>query len=80
MIQHDERPLTMHAARTALNRNPDIRDWVEQWLKQKERVEFMKRADANDDDFERHWRYAKPERVHEGAVEAVAAYYREHQK
>jgi hypothetical protein len=26
----------MHAARMALNRHPELRQWVEQWLKTKE--------------------------------------------
>ena len=31
-------PLNMHAARMALNRDPELRQWVEQWLKSKERT------------------------------------------
>ena len=31
-------PVTMHAARTALNRNPELREWAERWLKAKERA------------------------------------------
>jgi hypothetical protein len=26
-------PLNMHAARMALNRDPDLREWAEQWVK-----------------------------------------------
>ena len=69
-------PLNMHAARMALNRNPDLRDWAEQWLKNKERAVA---ANMTDDEFDQHWRYVCPERMHEGAVEAVAAYQQEHQ-
>jgi hypothetical protein len=28
----------------------------------------------SDQEFEKHWLYVRPERMHEGAVEAVAAY------
>ena len=31
-------PLNMHAARMALNRDPRLREWVELWLKSKERT------------------------------------------
>ena len=27
-------PLNMHAARTALNRDPQLRQWADQWLKE----------------------------------------------
>lgn len=67
-------PLNMHTARTALNRDPDMRQWVEQWLKNKER---MVTTNVTDEDFEKHWLYVRPERMHEGAMEAVAAYYQE---
>lgn len=64
-------PLNMHAARTALNNNPEIRKWVENWLKNKERA-----AEPNltDEEFAKHWLYVRPERMHEGALEAFAAY------
>ena len=60
-----------HTARMALNRDPKLREWAEDWLKSKERTvnETM-----TDEEFEKHWRYVRPERMHEGAVEAVAAY------
>jgi hypothetical protein len=64
-------PLNMHAARTALNRDPELRQWVEQWLKSKERAA---QPEMNDTDFDRHWLYVRPERMHEGALEAVGAY------
>lgn len=64
-------PINMHAARMALNRDPDLRDWAEQWLKEQERAS---QAAMNDEEFEKHWRYVRPERMHEGAVAAVSAY------
>jgi hypothetical protein len=64
-------PLSTHAARTALNRDPDLRDWAEQWLKSRERAT---QPAMTDEEFEKHWRYVRPERMHEGAVEAVAAH------
>lgn len=70
-------PLNMHAARTALNRDPELRDWAEQWLKSKERLVT---GDMTDEEFEKHWLYVRPERMHEGAVEAVTAYQQEHQR
>lgn len=63
--------LNMHAARMALNRNPALRQWAEQWLKERERAE---RPEMSDKDFEKHWRYVRPERMHEGALLAVSAY------
>lgn len=61
----------MHAARTALNRDPKLRQWAEQWLKAKERI--GKEA-MTDEEFDNHWLYVRPERMHEGALEAVAAH------
>ena len=64
-------PLNLHAARTALNQDPELRKWVEAWLKHKERsVETT----MTDEAFEKHWLYVRPERMHERAIEAVAAY------
>lgn len=68
--------LNMHAARMALNRDSQVREWVEQWLKSKERTGA---GNMTDEEFERHWLYVRPERMHEGALEAVAAYQQEHQ-
>ena len=65
-------PLNMHAARTALNNDDELRQWAEEWLKSKERAAVAETITG--EDFEKHWRYVKPERMHEGAVEAVAAY------
>jgi len=55
----------------ALNQNPEIRQWVEDWLKQKERAV---QTGMNEQEFEKHWLYVRPERMHEGAIEGVAAY------
>jgi hypothetical protein len=64
-------PLNMHAARMALNQDSELRKWVEGWLKSKERALETNLSDA---EFEKHWLYVRPERMHEGALEAVAAY------
>ena len=64
-------PLTMHAARTALNQDPDLREWAESWLKSRERLTQPAMTDA---EFDKHWLYVRPERMHEGAIEAVTAY------
>ncbi|HEX8494304.1 MAG TPA: hypothetical protein VF658_15755 [Pyrinomonadaceae bacterium] len=64
-------PINMHAARTALNRDPELRDWAEQWLKEQERAS---QSELSDEEFEKHWRYVRPERMHEGAIAAVTAY------
>jgi len=61
----------MHEARTALNRNPELREWAEQWLKSKERAA---QGSLDEEEFEKHWLYVRPERMHEGAIEAVTAY------
>lgn len=63
--------ISMHAARMALNRDPALRQWAENWLKGKEREA---RPAMSDEEFEKHWLYVRPERMHEGAVEAVSAY------
>lgn len=64
-------PLSMHQARTALNHDPELREWAEQWLKSRERASLPA---VTEEEFEKHWLYVRPERMHEGAVEAVAAY------
>jgi hypothetical protein len=66
-----ERDNMMHGARSALNANPEIRAWAEDFLKQKSRAE---NPAMSDEEFEKHWRYHKPEIIHEGAAEAVQAY------
>jgi hypothetical protein len=70
-------PVSMHTARTAMNQDPKVREWVEQFLKNKERVG---REAMPDEEFDNHWRYVKPERMHEGAIEAVMAYMQAHQE
>jgi len=69
-------PLNMHAARMALNRDPELRQWVEQWLKNKERTVT---TTMTDEEFEKHWLYVRPERMHDGALEAVSAYRQDHE-
>ena len=69
-------PPNLHAARMALNRDPELRQWVEQWLKSKERTVT---AAMTDEEFEKHWLYVRPERMHEGALEAVSAYRQDHE-
>jgi len=64
-------PLNTHSARMALNQDPELRQWVEEWLKSKERTVAANMTDA---EFEKHWLYVRPERMHEGAIEGVAAY------
>ena len=64
-------PINMHAARNALNHDPELRKWVEGWLKSKERTVVT----MTDAEFEKHWLYVRPERMHEGAMEALAAYH-----
>lgn len=69
-------PLNMHAARMALNREPELREWAEQWLKSKERTV---NAAMTDEEFEKHWLYVRPERMHDGALKAVSAYRQDHE-
>jgi hypothetical protein len=64
-------PINMHTARMALNRDAELRQWAEQWLKGKERAV---QTSMTDEEFEKHWLYVRPERMHEGAIEAVTAY------
>ena len=66
-----ERDNLMHGARTALNTNEEIRAWAEAYLKEKTRSE---NTQMTDEEFEKYWRYHKPELVHAGAAEAVQAY------
>lgn len=66
-----ERDNLMHGARTALNTDMDIRAWAENYLKEKTRVE---NTQMSDEEFEKYWRYHKPEIMHAGAAEAMAAY------
>lgn len=66
-----ERDNLMHGARTALNTDMDIRAWAENYLREKTRGE---NTQMNDEEFEKYWRYHKPEIIHVGAAEAMAAY------
>jgi uncharacterized protein involved in tolerance to divalent cations len=66
-----ERDNLMHGARTALNTDTDIRAWAENYLKEKTRAE---NTQMTDEEFEKHWRYHKPEIIHAGAAEAMQAY------
>ncbi len=66
-----ERDNLMHGARTALNKSQEIRDWAEQFLKNKTRRE---NAGMPDEEFEKYWKYHKPEIMHAGATEAMQAY------
>jgi len=54
-----------------MNQDPGVREWAEQFLKNRER---LGRETMSDEEFDKHWRYVRPERMHEGAVEAVTAY------
>jgi hypothetical protein len=66
-----ERDNLMHGARTALNTDMDIRAWAENYLKEKTRSE---NASMTNEEFEKYWRYHKPEIMHEGAAEAMSAW------
>lgn len=66
-----ERDNLMHGARTALNTIPEMREWAESYLKEKSRGE---NASMTDEEFEKYWKYHKPEIMHAGAAEAAMAY------
>ncbi|MFM9905834.1 MAG: hypothetical protein ACKVQJ_14825 [Pyrinomonadaceae bacterium] len=66
-----ERDNLMHGARTALNTDMDIRAWAENYLKEKSRTD---NTAMTDEEFEKYWRYHKPEIMHAGAAEAMAAW------
>ena len=66
-----ERDNLMHGARTALNTIPEMREWAENYLKEKARGE---NAAMSDEEFEKYWKYHKPEIMHAAAAEAAAAY------
>lgn len=66
-----ERDNLMHGARTALNTIPEMREWAENYLKEKTRGE---NASMTDEEFEKYWRYHKPEIIHAGAAAAAQAY------
>ncbi|MBK7705733.1 MAG: hypothetical protein IPN69_24705 [Acidobacteria bacterium] len=66
-----ERDNLMHGARTAMNHSTEIREWTENYLKSKARDE---NPSMTDEEFEKYWKYHKPEIMHAGAAEAVQAY------
>lgn len=66
-----ERDNMMHGARTAMNTDPDIRAWTENFLKERTRAEKL---EMSEEEFEKYWKYHKPEIMHEGAAEAIQAY------
>ena len=66
-----ERDNMMHGARTALNQNMEIREWCENFLKSKEKEA---NSAMTDEEFEKYWKYHKPEIMHAGAAESVQAY------
>lgn len=56
-----------------MNNDPEVRAWVEQWLKGREREKYL--AGGGDETlFDKHWLYVRPETMHEGALEGYAAY------
>lgn len=67
-------PISMHVARMALNNNPEVRAWVEQWLKARERERYRAHEGGSDEAFEKHWMYVRPETMHDGALEGYTAY------
>lgn len=66
-----ERDNLMHGARSALNHDSDIRAWAENWLKEKTRSD---NTQMSEEEFEKYWKYHKPEIMHAGAAEAMEAY------
>ena len=66
-----ERDNMMHGARSALNKDMEIRAWAENYLKERTRRD---NTTMTDEEFEKYWRYHKPEIMHEGAAEAMAAF------
>jgi len=72
-----ERDNMMHGARTALNQNMEMREWCEIFLKERER---QTKPEMSDEEFEKHWKYHKPEIMHAGAAEAVLAYKNRHKQ
>ncbi|HEX8638465.1 MAG TPA: hypothetical protein VF692_10405, partial [Pyrinomonadaceae bacterium] len=66
-----ERDNMMHGARTALNQNMEMREWCELFLKNRERET---KPEMSDEEYEKYWKYHKPEIMHAGAAEAVLAY------
>jgi hypothetical protein len=65
--------ITTHMARMAMNRDDEVRAWVEQWLKSREREKYLASGESVET-FDKHWLYVRPETMHEGALEAYKAY------
>jgi len=72
-----ERDNLMHGARSALNTIPEMREWAEQYLKEKTRGE---NTQMSDEEFEKYWKYHKPEIIHAGAAEALESWKSENVK
>ncbi len=66
-----ERDNLTHGARSAMNHDMDIRQWCENFLKEKERENH---TEMTDEEFAKHWKYHRPEIMHAGASEAMQAY------
>ena len=66
-----ERDNLMHGARTALNQNSEMREWCENYLKDREKGNH---PEMSDEEFQKHWRYHRPEIMHAGAAESVQAW------
>jgi hypothetical protein len=73
-MSNTKAPVTTHVARMAMNRDPEVRAWVEQWLKARERERYLAAGEGGEEAFEKHWLYVRPETMHEGALEAYEAY------
>jgi hypothetical protein len=48
-----------------------MREWAENYLKEKTRAD---NPSMPDEEFEKYWKYHKPEIMHAGAAEAMAAW------
>ena len=72
-----ERDNMMHGARTAMNTNPEIRAWAEDYLRERTRGE---KPEMTDEEFEKYWKYHKPEIMHAGASEAIAQWKLQREK
>jgi hypothetical protein len=48
-----------------------MRAWAEEFLKGRSRAE---NSEMSDEEFEKYWKYHKPEIMHAGAAEAIQAY------
>ncbi|MGI9035369.1 MAG: hypothetical protein ACR2GD_04945 [Pyrinomonadaceae bacterium] len=66
-----ERDNLTHGARTAMNQDADIRQWCENFLKEKTRAAH---AEMGDEEFSKYWKYHRPEIMHAGAAEAMQAF------